>query len=80
MTNILLAIAALGTIAALVLWILKRWWGKPEQIAKLKEEVDEITSQMAEILLTKPVDWRSYDNLNDRLSKLNRKIARISPT
>lgn len=76
---ILLAIAALGSISVLVLWILKRWWGKPEEISKLKEEVDDLTAQMAEILDYEPVDWRLYRDYAKRVWKLNRKIARLSP-
>jgi len=77
---ILLAIAALGSISVLVLWILKRWWGKPEEKARLQGEVDELTTQMEGILDNKPVDWERYHKLNKRVWKLNRNIRRIRTT
>lgn len=62
---ILLAIAALGPIAVLILWILKRWYTSDYKISKLKGQVDEITHQIV-ILQARP---RSYNNLA-RLDKL----------
>ena len=43
---ILLAIIALGTIASLATWILKRWWSGPEEIYKLKGKADELKSSL----------------------------------
>lgn len=77
---ILLAIVALGLIAKLVHWILKRWWGKPEEKARLRGEVDELTTQMEGIFDNKPVDWQRYHKLNKRVWKLNRRIRRIRST
>jgi len=75
---ILLAIAAIGSISALVLWILKRWYTSDYKISKLKEKVDELTNQIVS-LETLP---RAYSRVSllhklyKEREELNREIRR----
>ena len=79
MTKLQATIAALGAIATLCLWLLRRYFTTTRKVRILKGKVDEITNEI--VVLEKKS--KSYSNLNhlqslysDRMS-LNREIRRL---
>jgi len=80
---ILLAITAIGSVAALVHWLLKRWYGRASEIANLKGKVDEITCLIIDLEKLHPHTYSRLARIkhlkNERM-RLNRRIRYLSGT
>lgn len=73
-------IIAGGSIAGLILWILKRTYGtkaNQRKIIKLQEKVDAITKQMRNIYYGPRFSFNRYNKLNAERLQLNRRISRL---
>lgn len=72
-------IAATGSVATLVLWLLRFFFGSKmaeRQTAKMQEKVDELTTKMSKVIRKQPFDFKLYARLGVERKLLNRKIAR----
>jgi len=73
-------IIALGSISALLLWILKRWFTIGREIANLKGQVDEITVKIVH-MERKPATYTNVTRLTElraQRDSLNRQIRRYT--
>jgi len=81
MNTTIAVVVALGSIAALALWLFKRFYGSKadlKKLVKLQERVDEITKEMADMLARKRTySYKRYDKLNSERMQLNRRIKRL---
>ncbi len=71
MTNILLAIVALGSIATLVLWLFKRYWSADAETRKLKNRLRIVRKAMQEAIIdNRSDDWSLFNT--ERLQLLEK--------
>jgi len=78
MSKVEIVLSSLAGLAALALWLLKRYQGVGPKIAKLKGQVDEITKEIVAELQKRPVDTVRVHRLNVQRDDLSREIARLS--
>ena len=64
-------IIAVGSIAALALWLFKRYGSLKARKAKLLEKIRECENEMAKL----PVGSRAYNHLRDKWRVLNQSWA-----
>ena len=79
MTSIIALVIALGSIAALAVQLLKRFWKLKPDTGKLQEKVDEITKTIIALEKLPPTYSRvaRIKHLYDERLSTNRKIRRI---
>lgn len=79
MKEIVAAIVALGAMAALAHWILKRWFSHPSEIIRLEEQINEITLKIVATEKKHPT-YSNRKHLNELYAKrvrLNEKIKSL---
>lgn len=74
MTNVFAAIVGLGSIAALALWLFKRYGSKDAKRQKLKNQLEELRKEMRQALL----DGRDYSSLLAKREQLFKKLNNLS--
>jgi type II secretory pathway pseudopilin PulG len=73
MTNVFAAIVGLGSIAALVLWLFRRYGSKDAKRQKLKNQLEELRKEMRQALL----DGRNYQSLLDKREQLLKRLSNL---
>lgn len=75
MTTIAAIIIALGSIAALALWLFKKYWSVDAEKRALKKQLEEVRKQMYQALIDNRGD--DYDRLRDERDELHKELGNL---